>query len=825
MSDIRYTKEKGVLGGAFHLLERGFAAVFRAINGAGEGEMTWDKLWPPQILGLANLLGLRIGYRRDNLFDTDGDLTQAKSDFSADFVADDLIHPLALLVKLRTGGDCIAAHLWAGISDNRRKLLQTFEQKATAANSTYEKPNVTRAERDPQSTALWQLRSTLSAELNKVVAGKFCHEPFIEGIAEKLSSQTATFRQNKPVGEDREWLNRWILEDIYAYELRRNRDRVRVCPFHAGPRSTHKRTEDGTMNDLRQPAMGCRFSRLGRNMQSKKPVNESPGLLHPNPLLISEELLARKGRFKPASGLNLLAGAWIQFEVHDWFSHELEHQEAGKDIRVPKAGDWPPTDAKAAKLIPSSGEMVLPQTKPDPTNSYPLNARHPAFRNKDPQWWDASQIYGESVAETLRLRFDPNAQQLCPHGKLFLDKNGLLPHDEGDHVLSGFTDNWWLGIEILHTLFVKEHNYICDRLVENEPHLTDQEIFEVARLVNSALMAKIHTVEWTPGIIAHEAIEPALNINWRGVIGYLAGKILGWFMGKACAAARGEKLARAVAPWIPTDTLKDILTGTPLSEPDHHGAPYSLTEEFNAVYRLHPLLPDIVHLRKSGADSRQQSFPTPQVAFGETRNAVKAGFTMDDLVYSFGVEHPGAITIGNYPDFLRQIILPADQENGRMEEQVMDLGAVDIIRDRERGVPRYNEFRRSLNMKPKMTFMDMTGCKETDAEKKELADKLEKIYGKVELVDNMVGMFCEKNPKNFGFSDTAFRIFILMASRRLKSDRFFTSCYTKEYYTKTGLDHIAATGLREIIVRHHKNLAAHIPPGNPFAAWKGPQPA
>lgn len=36
-------------------------------------------------------------------------------------------------------------------------------------------------------------------------------------------------------------------------------------------------------------------------------------------------------------------------------------------------------------------------------------------------------------------------------------------------------------------------------------------------------------------------------------------------------------------------------------------------------------------------------------------------------------------------------------------------------------------------------------------------------------------MLAEPLPPGFGFSDTAFRIFILMASRRLKSDRFFTN--------------------------------------------------
>ena len=51
----------------------------------------------------------------------------------------------------------------------------------------------------------------------------------------------------------------------------------------------------------------------------------------------------------------------------------------------------------------------------------------------------------------------------------------------------------------------------------------------------------------------------------------------------------------------------------------------------------------------------------------------------------------------------------------------------------------------------------------------------------------MVGLYAEPLPKGFGFSDTAFRVFILMASRRLKSDRFFTDDYDAGTYTQAGL--------------------------------------
>ena len=51
----------------------------------------------------------------------------------------------------------------------------------------------------------------------------------------------------------------------------------------------------------------------------------------------------------------------------------------------------------------------------------------------------------------------------------------------------------------------------------------------------------------------------------------------------------------------------------------------------------------------------------------------------------------------------------------------------------------------------------------------------------------MVGLYSEPLPEGFGFSDTAFRVFILMASRRLKSDRFFTRDYRPEVYSPRGV--------------------------------------
>ena len=62
---------------------------------------------------------------------------------------------------------------------------------------------------------------------------------------------------------------------------------------------------------------------------------------------------------------------------------------------------------------------------------------------------------------------------------------------------------------LMQTIFIREHNAICDRLRAEYPSWTDDELFERARLINAALIAKIHTVEWTPAVISHPTTKIA----------------------------------------------------------------------------------------------------------------------------------------------------------------------------------------------------------------------------------------------------------------------------------------------------------------------------
>jgi hypothetical protein len=87
-------------------------------------------------------------------------------------------------------------------------------------------------------------------------------------------------------------------------------------------RFENARNSDGKFNSTALPLMGCSGMRFGRNFPrtfTPKPTEEE--LWTPNPRMLSEEFMTRKD-FIPATSLNMLAAAWIQFQTHDWFHHE-----------------------------------------------------------------------------------------------------------------------------------------------------------------------------------------------------------------------------------------------------------------------------------------------------------------------------------------------------------------------------------------------------------------------------------------------------------------------------------------------------------------------
>ena len=520
------------------------------------------------------------------------------------------------------------------------------------------------------------------------------------------------------------------------------------------------RTSDGTYNDLKCPRMGSAGMRFGRNVPLSDAFPDAANLLTPSPRRVSLELLTRT-TFQPATILNVIAAAWIQFMVHDWFVHKRSKTDF-LDIPTAPDDDWGAPSVRVPASVP----------EPAPAGS----TRPPAYSNLNSHWWDASQIYGCDRETAAKLRTNS-------HGKLRIEPTGLLPVDPETGVhFSGFSDNWWIGLAMLHTIFTLEHNFICDLLSHQHPQWDDEQVYRKAKLINSALMAKIHTVEWTPAIVPHPIIKMAMNVNWNGLAGEDAQDVLKFL------------------------DDNELLGGIVGSRADHHGAPYSLTEEFVAVYRMHPLMPDDYAFHSAVTGSLLEKRRLDEIA-GNRTPKIAERLTMPDLFYSFGTCHPGAITLHNYPRHLQNLT--------RDDGERLDLAAVDILRDRERGVPRYNQFRRLLHKPPVKSFDELS-------DKPAWRKQIKEVYnGDLEKVDLMTGLFAEPLPEGFGFSETAFRIFVLMASRRLKSDRFFTDDFRPEIYTELGIDYLRKNTMVHVLRRHYPQLAPALQGvENAFAPWK-----
>jgi len=578
---------------------------------------------------------------------------------------------------------------------------------------------------------------------------------------------------------DRVWTN-WYRRHLYASLLtltymrdKLNRENL-FSPYPKGARvgflaadalaprgATHFRTADGSWNNLAEPKEGAAGTRFPRNVASDS-IRPATGdeLLSPNPRLISRTLLTRDDGIKEVPFLNLLAASWIQFMNHDWISH-------GENVTTEMI-EIPIDDDDPARLLHHQKHMFVARTQPDPTYGAHGPEQTPiTFANEVTHWWDGSQIYGSDQATQDRLRSGVD-------GKLRITDQRTLPVNPNGVEDTGFVRNWWVGLSMFHNLFVLEHNAICNRLKSRHSNWTDDRLFNVARLINAAVMAKIHSVEWTPAILPNPGLNTGLNANWYGILTY---------------RFQPEGKRKTVAEYNITSPELGGLVGNHINK---HGAAFGLAEEFVEIYRLHSLLPESLVFRRHATGAEIEDLP-----FVESRQAgspkVIERVGLVDLFYSFGNQHPGQLALNNYPRFMQELSIPGNP--------VFDMGAVDILRARERGVPRYNEFRRQLGLHPMTCLEDLTS--DPDA-----LEKLRAVYGDdIESIDLMVGTLAEETrPYGFGFGETMFQIFILNASRRLQADRFYTDDYRPEVYTTEGMQWIDDATLKSVLLRHFPEL-------------------
>ncbi len=689
------------------------------------------------------------------------------------------------------------------------------------------------------------------------------------------------------------------------------------------------------------------FPRLAWNDLLKNRHGDRLGLLKPDPQLISRKLFTRvqtqpdkcnEGQgladdpkdahcdYKPAPFFNVLAAFWIQFMTHDWFSHLVEGRNQPENVVV---GCSDPEQAKKLGCRPGDRmekALVAQDDKPGTFQhkgkTY-LKRAPKTFRNNVTAWWDASQIYGYDAISRQRVKRDAKdpaklAMEVVGNRSGDGEKQGYLPllqaSDPMNPLWTGqaaaaFPDNWTIGISFYHNVFSREHNAFVDAFRKQaaatptadsglrnpaSPHsviayqdVTPDELFEAARLVVSAMIAKIHTIEWTPQLLYNEPLNLGMNANWNGLFGGdsrlsdIMDSITTHNFGKSSDVKKATQWYSVFAsgPGIfglgsvvyENDSLFALYDSDKrdlwdLANPDHvngginhFGSPFNFPEEFTTVYRLHPLVPDLIDYREWQDDANVIRNRIPVVkTFRGRATAAMRGRGLANWALSMGRQRLGLLTLQNHAQFMQNLSMP----HLKSETKKLDIAALDLIRDREHGLPRFNEFRRQYGLRQLTSFDDFIDQRLVDKPNKTPADEdelkhqkamvtaLREVYGQhqcddtkvitvaqvdkndkpitdclghpngsmvdnVEDIDTVVGWLAETTrPHGFAISETQFVVFILNASRRLFSDRFFTSSFRPEFYTKFGVDWVNNNGLKAMMEKGEPN--GHKQPVSPF---------
>ena len=658
------------------------------------------------------------------------------------------------------------------------------------------------------------------------------------------------------------------------------------------------------------------FPELSQEQLTRNRHGDRLGLLTPDPQVISRRLFTRSQSqpdrcreghglpgasvdascdYKKAPFFNVLAAFWIQFMTHDWFSHLQEGHNAPGLMAVGCVTDTVgcrPGDRIDPGYVAQSGPAprFTASRKDRPSRPYQTT------ENTVTAWWDASQIYGYDETSRRRVKRapdDPAKLLLMPIGQRAGagERQGYLPLLEASDPMNpqwagqeatAFPDNWTIGISFYHTVFAREHNLFVDAFraqaaatpdadsglrdparpdqVIRYRDVTNDELFEAARLVVSAEIAKIHTTEWTPQLLYNEPLFLGMNANWSGLfrghdlVQAALEKITVKNFGKSTDVKKatqwysifasgpgifglGNRVYSDDAIFAAYDPKKTDLWS--LRNPDHvnggtnhFGSPFNFPEEFVTVYRLHTMVPDLIEYRQWDADpNRIQN----KVAVVETlRSRATQAMRERGLAswaVSMGRQRLGLLTLANHPQFLQNLEIPrVPSATGKI-----DVAALDLIRDRERGVPRFNEFRRQYGLRQLTSFDDFVDTKLAKGspervEQERLVGVMREIYSQhrcdaskiiteaqvsadgskindclgkpdgslvdnIEDVDTVVGLLAEfSRPHGFAISETQFQVFILNASRRLFSDRFFTSSFRSEFYTTLGVAWVTQNG-------------------------------
>jgi prostaglandin-endoperoxide synthase 2 len=281
-----------------------------------------------------------------------------------------------------------------------------------------------------------------------------------------------------------------------------------------------------------------------------------------------------------------------------------------------------------------------------------------------------------------------------------------------------------IGYTAISTIFLREHNRLCEKLASEYGWKDDERLFQTARAINIVLLLKI-------------LVEDYIN------------HILG---------------------------LPLFLLQPGFAEARDWYRPNWMALEFNLLYRWHSLVPDALALGSGSLEPGVFRFNNRLLE----REGVEAVFN------AAAAQAAGRIGLQNTPVFL----LPAERAS--------------LAFARRARLQPYNRYREKFDLPPLRSFAELT------PRQPELAAQLQRLYGTVDQLEYVVGVFAEEAQAGSLFGDLMGRMVAYDALTQIYSNPLISrNVFNAATFTPIGLDTIADTPSFQALVE--RNITAARP--------------
>lgn len=279
-------------------------------------------------------------------------------------------------------------------------------------------------------------------------------------------------------------------------------DRDVELPFGRFRTPSDMRMINGTDNNLKNRDWGEADSILARMVPAAYAdgANAPSGPDRPSPRHISNAACAQSSPILSADGVTDMLWQWGQFLDHDLdLSPEVSpHDEI--EIQIPTG------DPFFDPLGTGTNVMLLNRSFGEPVNGVLQQV------NEITTFIDGSNVYGSDQERADALRtLDGTGRLKTSAGDLLPFNTAGLPNapsaDAPTFFLAGdFRANEQLYLTVMHTLFVREHNYWADEIRQRNPGIDGDTTYEVARLIVGAELQAITYNEFIPAILGPDAL-------------------------------------------------------------------------------------------------------------------------------------------------------------------------------------------------------------------------------------------------------------------------------------------------------------------------------